>query len=317
MPLRRLKNGFILLSFLVVTLVFLALAISFNQLTLWLIAYFSLGCLLADLLLWLTPLRRIRFTPVKETLRAEESSNVPISFQPRGWFWHLQMGQKSLFLPQAGTLKLKLPPQKRGLQKQIRLPLIATDLSGLLVRRSIRQIESELVILPKVARSEARELARLIQKQQVALNTGLPIETGDHRPYQMGDPMKRINWKLSAKSDELLLREQIAEPEFPILLILWTDSEELISYCYSLLPFLQHIPVELWSTHGIMKPPFAPKQWALYQKSARALSRPQQKLVICFHEDPTDPALAALRRSNQLLVISTGPTLTKLVKGGR
>ena len=32
-------------------------------------------------------------------------------------------------------------------------------------------------------------------------------ESGDVRPYQPGDPIRRIHWKLSAKKDELLVRE--------------------------------------------------------------------------------------------------------------
>ena len=38
-------------------------------------------------------------------------------------------------------------------------------------------------------------------------------ESGDVRSYLPGDPVKRIHWKLSAKKDELLVRETAAEPE--------------------------------------------------------------------------------------------------------
>ena len=38
-------------------------------------------------------------------------------------------------------------------------------------------------------------------------------EPGDVRPYQPGDPVSRIHWKLSAKKDEPLIRENEAEPE--------------------------------------------------------------------------------------------------------
>lgn len=34
--------------------------------------------------------------------------------------------------------------------------------------------------------------------------TGVPGY--DHRPYEVGDPLKRINWKLSSKKDELMVR---------------------------------------------------------------------------------------------------------------
>ena len=38
-------------------------------------------------------------------------------------------------------------------------------------------------------------------------------ETGDIRPYIPGDPVRRIHWKLSAKKDELLIRETAAGSE--------------------------------------------------------------------------------------------------------
>ena len=38
-------------------------------------------------------------------------------------------------------------------------------------------------------------------------------EPGDIRPYMPGDPVRRIHWKLSAKKDELLVRELLTEQE--------------------------------------------------------------------------------------------------------
>ena len=40
-----------------------------------------------------------------------------------------------------------------------------------------------------------------------------PEETGGIRPYIPGDPVRRIHWKLSAKRDELLVRETAEAPE--------------------------------------------------------------------------------------------------------
>ena len=40
-------------------------------------------------------------------------------------------------------------------------------------------------------------------------------ENGDVRPYQIGDPVNRVHWKLSAKRQELLIRktERVSIPE--------------------------------------------------------------------------------------------------------
>ena len=38
-------------------------------------------------------------------------------------------------------------------------------------------------------------------------------DAGDVRPYAPGDPVRRIHWKLSAKKDELLVRDTAAERE--------------------------------------------------------------------------------------------------------
>ena len=40
-------------------------------------------------------------------------------------------------------------------------------------------------------------------------------EPGDIRSYVPGDPVRRIHWKLSAKKDELMIRDTAAEEEFP------------------------------------------------------------------------------------------------------
>ena len=44
-----------------------------------------------------------------------------------------------------------------------------------------------------------------------ALTRGEEEDPGDVRPYRPGDPVRRIHWKLSARKDELLVRETAPE----------------------------------------------------------------------------------------------------------
>ena len=49
-------------------------------------------------------------------------------------------------------------------------------------------------------------------------------EVHDHRPYRPGDPVKDIHWKLSLKTDELIVREAMEAVRREILLAVRTPS---------------------------------------------------------------------------------------------
>ncbi|WP_010304474.1 DUF58 domain-containing protein [Kurthia senegalensis] len=90
------------------------------------------------------------------------------------------------------------------------------------VKRYAVQKEATMLIWPKpfamelLSPSSADDLSAVTLRQKVTTN-----ETNERlglRPYRMGDSMKQIHWKLSAKQDELVVEEQLEEEQAAVQL---------------------------------------------------------------------------------------------------
>ncbi len=66
------------------------------------------------------------------------------------------------------------------------------------------------------------QLLHLLQQELKAKPGGGYSELHDHRPYRPGDPVKDIHWKLSLKSDELVVREALEPVQHRVVLALRT-----------------------------------------------------------------------------------------------
>lgn len=65
-----------------------------------------------------------------------------------------------------------------------------------------------------------RRLDGLLQGDYRGLVPGPGWEAGDGRPYQFGDDVRRIDWNLSARSDEVHVRDTIADRELETWVVL-------------------------------------------------------------------------------------------------
>ena len=63
------------------------------------------------------------------------------------------------------------------------------------------------ILPPAVTPDPMPDLEQLLNQQLKPKPGGGYSEIHDHRPYRPGDPVKGIHWKLSLKSDELIVRE--------------------------------------------------------------------------------------------------------------
>ena len=80
-----------------------------------------------------------------------------------------------------------------------------------------------MAILPPERRPEPMpRLEQLLQQQIKAKPGGGAAEQHDHRSYRPGDPVKDIHWKLSLKTDELIIREALEPIRRRIILALRT-----------------------------------------------------------------------------------------------
>jgi hypothetical protein len=103
---------------------------------------------------------------------------------------------------------------------------IVNDLLGLFsVTVEFTKFNDEVKVYPELFTPETNELAVSLQsnvneKEEESME-GIRSEPGyEHRAYEPGDPIKRINWKYSAKKDTLLVRtlESSGFEEFIFLL---------------------------------------------------------------------------------------------------
>ena len=80
-----------------------------------------------------------------------------------------------------------------------------------------------MAILPLPQRPEPLpDLERFLDQQMKPKPGGGFAEVHDHRPYRPGDPVKDIHWKLSLKTEDLIVRESLEPVKRSIVLALAT-----------------------------------------------------------------------------------------------
>lgn len=126
------------------------------------------------------------------------------------------------------TLPLRLRADRWGGYAVGKVFLRAHDRFGLLVDEATVEQPQPLKVYP---RPEAiRSLLRPFETQvfsgnQVAREKGEGIEFSDLRPFVAGDRVRRINWRASARRDELWVNEFHAERNADVVLFLDSFSE--------------------------------------------------------------------------------------------
>lgn len=110
----------------------------------------------------------------------------------------------------------------------------AKKLAEISVMPDISEISSENTIIRK-----AVALSAYSDDSENTADTGLMTLTGfpgyEHRAYQPGDPLKRINWKLSAKRAHMLVRldDHLSDSSITIILDSVSDEKGILKNRYS------------------------------------------------------------------------------------
>ena len=82
-----------------------------------------------------------------------------------------------------------------------------------------------MAILPDPVRPDPMpDLERYLDQQMKPKPGGGFAEVHDHRPYRPGDPVKNIHWKLSLKTEDLIVREPLEAAKRRIVLALATPE---------------------------------------------------------------------------------------------
>ncbi|STP30788.1 Protein of uncharacterised function DUF58 [Enterococcus durans] len=232
---------------------FVRFAILFNNSLGWFLATFATLYLLWSFLSLGSLLRKIAVSSSVPAFINREKATVTTVYFSKARAFSIPLPRLTIrfsenFSPQQQTVfvvsKKKQEVQatfnlpSRGTLKTAPIELIAYDPLGLF-RKSIKlEIPFNTTVLPRLCEEEANQLfEQLIHEQRKFPQKG-GEELKEYRPYRYGDPVNRINWKLSAHSQEWLYREtEEKQPMSEISLCFWgVDDpffEETLDIYYS------------------------------------------------------------------------------------
>jgi uncharacterized protein (DUF58 family) len=151
-------------------------------------------------------------------------------------FFRLKKGTNTAIVTVPGRgytqLSYELQPTSIGDHEFGPMHLVMRDIAGLFFYQRDIDVHGSLEVTPRV-----RELARgslaanafsSYSGPIVSRRKGEGMEFADIREYTHGDPFKRIEWKSSARTGELMVRELHAETTLNVMIIL--DASDTMSY---------------------------------------------------------------------------------------
>lgn len=253
--LQQIWRGFV---FLLIYLLIVIYTLAFPSDTAWTLFIFATLFSLLELFSFIGSLKKLRIhaqtdllvhinEPVSVQIQMEKSpktilllANLSLSApQYRGSFSYLfYHGQKK-------QLQVTWHPTARGPVKKQRLYMVASDLFGWFKKETKNEFAVDWYVLPLIhplGQSAARFFKKdlLISRQ----NFGEPtFDIKKFRPYQPGDRLAQIDWKISSKQQELVLREYEQEETTATIFLFYGSKspyfEAMLSLFYTLWKDLQ------------------------------------------------------------------------------
>jgi len=108
----------------------------------------------------------------------------------------------------SGKSEIELCFERRGVYRQDAFALITVFPFGLLVKRRSVDVAHELVVYPAVdATAELAQILPAIASDLSSLHAGQGQDLLRIRPYESGDSARHVDWKATAKSGALKVRE--------------------------------------------------------------------------------------------------------------
>lgn len=224
--------------------------IVFNNRAGWVLLTFYLLLIFADLLSLLCSLKKVQVTAPPQIV-SHQGDQVPltlgISSSKKVFFPLLEISlaaddgavyQASSYRGQRVVCRFDLGPRKRGVYSALSVQLQQFDWFNLFTRQQKRQLPTEWLVLP-AEKHQAADFAKEIQQQLRRQAYGEPQYTiKGYRAYQSGDPLKWIDWKISARQQAPILRQWEHLEEVQTVLLFWGEAdaqfEAALSFFYSL-----------------------------------------------------------------------------------
>lgn len=162
------------------------------------------------------PLRLLHLKLQPATYAADDAHGPTLQLFGFGWYAKLA-GPSGVLRPYYGKLRTfqMAAPLPRGLYPGLRLPLVAQDLFGWTQKRAQLTVETPLVVDPRHEAKLSEQVAVNLQEMMSG-----PRNRGDEpsfdlrefRDYAQGDPVNQIDWKATARRDQVVVRENEPAP---------------------------------------------------------------------------------------------------------
>jgi uncharacterized protein (DUF58 family) len=121
-----------------------------------------------------------------------------------------------VLLPRAAVwIKYEITPTRRGPRQFRSVTVRYTSAVGFVARQEKKHLPAQVDVYPDVHAARSLELLRRQGRQDARLGT-LRVRGGDTeferlRPYQRGDEVRHVDWRASARRDDLTVRQFQAE----------------------------------------------------------------------------------------------------------
>lgn len=226
------RNSLITLGLLAVAL----FGVVFNTTASWLVTELVLATLLLGWLSLLWPLRRLKLklAPAQGRPAADDPTGPTLTIGGAGFFPVLMVRPRvtsdAAFYHGQGltwTVTTALP---RGVYRHLPVTGVAKDWLGWLQKQAPLRLAEPLVVGPRRERGASQALAQPLSQvlaQTLPSGDTKSFDLREFRDYQPGDPVNTIDWKLSARRDGLIVREDEPEalPQWQGVLVGQTDPQ--------------------------------------------------------------------------------------------
>ena len=125
--------------------------------------------------------------------------------------------KKTLYLP-LGKSAVPLPAQHCGVLTYTIEPVRVYDYLGLFCLKVRAEQKGEVLVCPVAAAPETMPKPVITQPVRYQKSSVGSNEAYELREYVPGDDLRTVHWKATAKQDELIVREPMAEEQAPVVL---------------------------------------------------------------------------------------------------
>lgn len=213
-------------------------------------------------------------------------------------------------------------PSQRGHVKESQVTAISGDLFDWLQKSRKMKIVTDYFALPE-KHKQSSQLARLLERAMRQTTFGEhSFSISNYRPYRPGDAIKQIDWKLSSRQQETILREYQLYQDAEIALLFYGKKsnyfEEMLSLFYGMQEYLHRkkIPVILLGEQVSATAP-SYKDYAKIQPLEADVQLPEVsgKTLFVFTPESCDSLnleIQRLQRRQQVKVYTYENLMTKL-----